>query len=275
MHLFACKALAGTAVAAVVVGTLVAGATSASAQPTSAGPLFTHAHSHARGSSAASGASNWSGYVQQGSTYSSVSGSWTVPQVNSDASGYSSTWVGIDGYSDQYLIQTGTTANYDGGPSYSAWWEVITPSDELPEEDFNMTVEPGDSISASVTKGSGENWTMKLTDSTTGVSKSKSYSFNGPASTAEWIQEDTDVNGYVSSSPDFGTVTFTNCEANGSAASLSSDTSFPLEDTNGVVEDSISGPDSSGSGFTATYLASGSDWYPGDASSAALSARTH
>lgn len=85
----------------------------------------------------------------------------------------------------------GTTANYDFGASYSAWWEVITPTNELPEEDFNMTVRPGDAISASVTKGSGSTWTMKLTDSTTGVSKSKSYSFNGPASTAEWIQEDT------------------------------------------------------------------------------------
>ncbi len=261
MHRFARKALAGTAVAAVVVGTLVAGAASASAQPSHVGQLFSHGH--AKAAAAASGASNWSGYVQQGATYSSVSGSWTVPQVKSDASGYSSTWVGIDGYSDEYLIQTGTTANYDGGASYNAWWEVITPSNELPEEDFSMTVKPGNSISASVTKGSGSTWTMKLTDNSTGVSKSKSYSFNGPASTAEWIQEDTDVDGYISSSPDFGKVSFTSCDANGSAATLGSDTSFPLEDDNGVVEDSVSGP-TGGNGFTATYLASGSDWYPGD-----------
>ena len=268
MHGFMRKALAGTAVAGLVVGSLVIGATGASAKTVSS-PLFSHAHNR----SAAAQASNWSGYVQSGSTYSSVSGSWTVPTAKSDASGYSSTWVGIDGYSDQYLIQTGTTANYDGGASYNAWWEVITPTNELPEENFSMTVRPGDTINASVTKGSGSTWTMSLTDTKTGVTKSKSYSFNGPASTAEWIQEDTDVDGYVSSSPDFGKVTFTNCKANGANATLSSDTSFPLADDNGTVEDSISA--ASGTSFTATYLASGEDWYPGDASSAALSARTH
>ena len=266
MHRFVRKAVAGTTVAGVVFGTLVIGTAGASA---SSAPLFSHSHN----AGAAAQASNWSGYVQSGSTYSSVSGSWTVPQVRSDASGYSSTWVGIDGYSDQYLIQTGTTANYDGGASYNAWWEVITPTNVLPEENFSMTVRPGDSISASVTKGSGSTWTMKLTDNTTGVSKSKSYSFNGPASTAEWIQEDTDVDGYVSSSPDFGKVTFTNCKANGANATLSSDTSFPLVDDNGTVEDSISAP--SGTSFTATYLASGEDWYPGAAASATLAARTH
>jgi hypothetical protein len=268
MHGFVRKALAGTVVAGVVLGSLVIGATGASAKTASSTPLFTHAHNQ----SAAAQASNWSGYVQSGGKYSSVSASWTIPKVKSDASGYSSTWVGIDGYSDQYLIQTGTTANYDRGASYSAWWEVITPSNELPEEDFNMTVRPGDSISASVTKGSGSNWTMSLTDNTSRVTKSKSYSFNGPASTAEWIQEDTDVDGYVSSSPDFGTVNFTNCKANGANAALSSDTSFPLVDDQGTVEDSVSA--ASGTSFSATYLASGEDWNPGD-TSAALSARTH
>ncbi|HEX4226079.1 MAG TPA: hypothetical protein VHZ97_27185, partial [Pseudonocardiaceae bacterium] len=65
MHRFARKALAGTAVAGIVVGSLVVGATSASASTASAAPLFTH--SHARSASpAASGTSNWSGYVQSG-----------------------------------------------------------------------------------------------------------------------------------------------------------------------------------------------------------------
>jgi hypothetical protein len=68
-------------------------------------------------------------------------------------------------------------------------------------------------------------------------------------------------------------VTFTSCKANGANATLSSDTSFPLEDQNGVVEDSISA--ASGTSFSATYLASGSDWYPGSAAGAGLSARTH
>ena len=39
---------------------------------------------------------------------------------------YSATWVGVDGYSNSSLIQTGTEQDYYcGAAHYSAWWEIL------------------------------------------------------------------------------------------------------------------------------------------------------
>ncbi|MGA8296249.1 MAG: G1 family glutamic endopeptidase [Acidimicrobiales bacterium] len=66
---------------------------------------------------------NWSGYAATSSTpYTSVSGQWTVPTVTGPNGSYSAAWVGIDGYSNSDLIQTGTEQDYSNGGQYSAWW---------------------------------------------------------------------------------------------------------------------------------------------------------
>src|SRR5712691_1616461 len=43
---------------------------------------------------AASRSGNWSGYVASGGTFTSVSGSWIVPQVSAGSAGADATWVG-------------------------------------------------------------------------------------------------------------------------------------------------------------------------------------
>ena len=124
---------------------------------------------------------NWSGYVRTGKGFTSASASWTVPTLTSTHDGYSSTWVGIDGAtsSDRYLIQTGTEADVSGGRrSYRAWWEVITPTDVAPETLFdNLTIQPGDHITASVSRSAGGRWSMRLRDTTTGHSASHTTAF--------------------------------------------------------------------------------------------------
>jgi len=75
---------------------------------------------------------NWSGYVDTGAQFTGVSGSWVVPAVQDSApTQASATWIGIDGFSDDTLIQTGTEQITSGGAtSYDAWYELL-PADPV------------------------------------------------------------------------------------------------------------------------------------------------
>jgi hypothetical protein len=204
---------------------------------------------------------NWSGYIRTAQSVSKISASWKVPTVTTSYDGYSSTWVGIDGAtsSDGYLIQTGTEADVSGGRrSYRGWWEVITPTDPAPETVFSdFTVHPGDSMSATVSKAASGRWTMRLRNNTTGHSASHTVDFAGHGSSAEWIQEDTDVNGYISAAPNWGSVAFRYLRLDGANPHLQSSEAVDIVDAHGTREDVTSAPTSSGSGFTVTWLASG------------------
>lgn len=150
-------------------------------------------------------ASNWSGYAKTGS-YTSATGNWIVPSVAaSRGSTYDSQWVGIDGFNNNSLIQTGTeTDYYNGSAHYGAWWEIL-PAAETPIS--SITVHPGDAMTASITKGSGTSWTITIKDVTTGKSFSTVQSYTGPGASVEWIEEAPTVGGHVAtlarySSPD-------------------------------------------------------------------------
>jgi hypothetical protein len=204
---------------------------------------------------------NWSGYIKTGTAVTRASATWHVPSLKAAYDGYSSTWVGVDGATsnDGYLIQTGTEADVvNGRASYGAWWEVITPSDVAPETRFStLTIHPGDSMSASVTKLSSGRWTMRLTDNTTGHSASHTAAFAGPGSSAEWIQEDTDVDGAISTAPNWQAVTFSRVTVNGAGAGLTPSEAVDIVDSHATREDATSAPTKSGTGFTVTWLATG------------------
>ncbi|WP_406461507.1 G1 family endopeptidase [Streptomyces sp. NBC_01622] len=107
---------------------------------------------------------NWSGYAATGSTgaHTSVTSSWTQPTVTcSSATTYSSFWVGLDGYSNSALEQTGTEAECIGGKAtYGAWWEVLPASESAYS---GVTVKGGDKFTATVTY-TGSTFTMTLAD---------------------------------------------------------------------------------------------------------------
>jgi hypothetical protein len=210
---------------------------------------------------------NWSGYVRTGAGFTSASASWVVPTLSTTHDGYSSTWVGIDGATsaDHYLIQTGTEADVVGGRrSYRAWWEVITPTDVAPEAVFDrLVVAPGDSISASVSRSTSGRWTMRLRDTTTGHSASHTARFGGPGATAEFIQEDTDVNGYISSAPNWHAVTFRRIRLNKHNPHLRPAEALDLVDAAGTREARAGAPTKAGDGFTVTWLAPGTRTYAG------------
>jgi hypothetical protein len=210
---------------------------------------------------------NWSGYAKTGTGFTSTAATWHVPTLKTTYSGYSSTWVGIDGAtsSDQYLIQTGTEADVVGGKAqYHAWWEVITPTNVAPETLFTtMTIHPGDTIRATVTKASTTTWTMSLHDYTTGQTASHTAKFSGPGKTAEWIQEDTDVSGYISTAPNWQKVAFSTVRLNGASPGLTSSQAMDIYDAHGTRETSTAAPVSTKDGFTVTWLAAGTRTYTG------------
>jgi hypothetical protein len=81
--------------------------------------------------------------------------------------------VGLDGYTSETVEQTGTDSDCDGRrPSYYAWYEFY-PAGSF---EINMTIKPGDRMSAKVVY-SGSEFTIMIEDVTTG--KSYSQEFNG------------------------------------------------------------------------------------------------
>jgi hypothetical protein len=199
----------------------------------------------------------WSGYVQTGGTYTSVSATWTVPSVSSSGSttSYAATWVGIDGYSNGDLIQTGISENWDGetdAPVYQAWWEILPAG---PTDVFDVS--PGDIIYASVSQVSGTEWQIFLFDRTNGELFDQDETYSGPESSAEFIQEDpllVTSTGAVEYAPlaDFSEVTFANARVNGQSPSFGSDTNIPMYE-NGTYLAVPSAPSQAGNSFDVTY----------------------
>jgi hypothetical protein len=140
---------------------------------------------------------NWSGYAQTGSTYHAVTGSWTVPSVSATWSAtYSAAWIGIDGYSNSSLIQTGTEQDYyRGAAHYAAWW--TTSAQGFAEQAINEPVAAGDPMSATITQVAGTSWTITLTDNSAahGWNFTKPVTYTGPGASAEWILEAPTVGG--------------------------------------------------------------------------------
>src|SRR5215470_2217813 len=133
--------------------------------------LMLAGHPHARANAPlAADSFNWSGYADgskttKAGTFTKVSGSWTTPSVRCGPEDELTVeWVGLDGWISTSLEQLGTISwCYEGSATYFTWWEMFPTGTGLIR--VGTTLQPGDKISASVTR-SGTNYTLKLTDST-------------------------------------------------------------------------------------------------------------
>jgi hypothetical protein len=168
--------------------------------------------------------SNWAGYVVGSnattSSFSSVSGSWTQPAADCSAGSpsHSAFWVGLGGYTGPHLEQTGTSADCsaNGQATYSVWYELV-PAAQVP---VNMTVQPGDHLSAHVAV-SGDTVTISISNLTRHTTFSKRLQMSDPTvSSAEWIAEapsrcasSSSQDCHILSLADFGSVTFTGATA--------------------------------------------------------------
>jgi hypothetical protein len=144
-------------------------------------------------------------------TVSEVQGSWVVPTIvgasstacpDSTKSFFDiSTWVGIDGFVDQTVEQTGTSADcYYGQVYYYAWYEFYPAASVL----VPFAVHSGDTIKAEVSYSSTTgNFTATITDVTTHQTlTTPSTAVPGAElSSAEWISESAYEEAYPSLFP--------------------------------------------------------------------------
>jgi hypothetical protein len=132
---------------------------------------------------------NWSGYADTGSGFSTVTGSWTEPSAScTSTTSLAAFWVGIDGYSSSSVEQDGTLIECYRSVAYQyTWWEMY-PTNAI--QVVGSTLHAGDSITASVVR-SGSSYTLKVTDSSrSGDNVNTTQSCSGCAnSSAEWIAE--------------------------------------------------------------------------------------
>jgi hypothetical protein len=187
---------------------------------------------------------NWSGYADDNSksnTYSKVSGVWKEPAITCSTKELQVAvfWVGLDGFNNSTVEQDGTIAEcYLGTAFYYSWWEMY-PTNFI--QVVGSTVKPGDKIGGSVAV-SGSNYTLKLTDSTTGgnnINTTQSCSSCAKAS-AEWIAETpSQARGYTPL-PNFKTFTVSSASVT-SGTKTGSIKSFPDDEITMVSAGGITG----------------------------------
>lgn len=196
--------------------------------------------------------SNWSGYAVTGSAYNAVTAKWIVPAAaGSRKATYSSNWVGIDGYNNSSLIQTGTESDYyNGSAHYAAWWEILPAAETVIP---SIIVKPGDTITASISKTSGSSWAITIADGHQSFTTTQTYS--GPQTSAEWIEEAPTVGGRVAPLANYGQTTFDPGTVNGANPRLTaSDAGVMVQKR--VQVSTPSSPDADTDGFNIAYGAS-------------------
>lgn len=200
---------------------------------------------------------NWSGYGDTGSGFTKVSASWKEPTAKCGSRAtLASFWVGIGGFSGTPFVQAGTIAECSGGsPLYFSWWEV---DPTAPVQAVGDTVQPGDSITASVTR-SGTSYTLKLTDSTTpGNSFSQKETCSGcNTSSAEWIALAPTTGSGAAALTNFGTWRATSAKAatstkSGTISSFTHD-EFVLVDASGNILAQPGALNSTGNAFSNVF----------------------
>jgi len=189
---------------------------------------------------------NWSGYAQTGGPYTSAQGTWVVPPVspiNYSADPFGrpilqsvSAWVGIGGDPDVILIQLGTGSQIvNNVTGYNAWYELY-PADPIYIDASRFSVNPGDTITASlqcmancVAKATST-WVMSMASNRWKTPFTIQVS-NFPTSlnSVEWIVEDNCMYcSYATPSaansaylPNYGSIPFSALSVNGANPNLS------------------------------------------------------
>ncbi|KAL4786533.1 peptidase A4 family-domain-containing protein [Aspergillus varians] len=186
---------------------------------------------------------NWAGAVREkpppGGPYTAVSATFTVPRPTggpgSTGMQAGSAWVGIDG--DTYsaaILQTGVDFYVENGKtSNDAWFEWFPDY----AYDFNIGINTGDVIVAKVEAFSTSEGVAIIENKSTGESATQTLSAPKASATlagqnAEWIVEDFQSGDAMVALADFGTVTFTGCQArvrNGDVVGLNGATVIELK----------------------------------------------
>jgi hypothetical protein len=147
-------------------------------------------HAPAANDPSGSGTSlNWSGYEATSGTFTGIGATWTIPTVAASSSlTADATWVGIGGVTSHDLIQVGTQAITGNGANqvqYEAWLETLPQA----TQQIPVTVNAGDSVTASLSQISTGQWQISFHDNTTGSQYAVQVAYASSLSSAEWIAE--------------------------------------------------------------------------------------
>ncbi len=165
---------------------------------------------------------NWLGYVASKGTgaFSSVRANWIEPGINchniwaEDGQWQiESTWVGLDGWGDSTVEQTGTSGQcYDGTSSHYAWYEMYPAGTVI----LSGTVLPGDAMLAQVLRYG--NWYELIFDNETlGWTETVwQYGVNQDSSAEAVVEAPYD--GGILPLANFGNDYFTGTQMNGESA---------------------------------------------------------
>lgn len=170
---------------------------------------------------------NWAGYVVTPAagtgSYTSVSGSWTVPKITAaKPNALAAQWIGLGGVSTKALLQMGTIEEIENGQTVAeVFWE------KLPAVAQNvLTVPVGSTISASIAQDANSSLTWNLTftvntpdgnkqTKTIPVTLDSAYA-QQIGTSAEWISEDpSNQNNQLYPLANMGTVNYSSALANG------------------------------------------------------------
>jgi hypothetical protein len=163
--------------------------------------------------------SNWAGYIVSSDlqnpqpTVTAISASWAVPTVTASAQNdtFAAVWIGIGGYYDNTLIQTGTEQDSIGGQGdYTAWYELLP---ALAVTIDTMVVSPGDQMNASIhlVDSATDTWSISIEDLTTSQAFQDDFTYASSQLSAEWIVERPLAGRRLSTLANIDTVMFTNC----------------------------------------------------------------
>jgi hypothetical protein len=199
---------------------------------------------------------NWSGYADTSTTFSTATGNWTEPSVScTSRTSYAAFWVGIDGFTSGSVEQDGTLAECSGGSAfYFTWWEMY-PTNAI--QVVGSSVQPGDSISASVVR-SGTSYTLKVTDASHSANSfTTTQSCSGCAnSSAEWIAEAPSGSRGVLPLANFHSWTLSAATVNSAVISSFTDDEITMIDSSGRVKAQPGALNGSGNGFSVTWVRS-------------------
>jgi len=219
-------------------------------RPMSPGAAASHHVLPMAGGARNSSSSNWSGYAATGSTFTKVSASWVQPTGHcGSGTTYSSFWIGLDGDGSSTVEQTGSEVDCSGGsPQYYSWYEMY-PAYPV---NFSNTVRPGDHFTSTITASSSKTFTLVLTDSTQGWTRTVTKSLSSAAlASAEVIAEAPSSSSGVLPLTNFGTVSFSGATANGQ--SIGNYSPDRINMVSGSTTKASTSALSSGSAFTVTW----------------------
>jgi hypothetical protein len=209
--------------------------------------------------------SNWAGYIvtpTSNTGYTSVSGSWTVPNISvTQQNAVAAQWIGLGGVNSSDLLQMGTIEQIENGqPTAEVFWE------KLPDVAQSVLSVPiGSTINVNISPSSSSSLTWNLTFTVTmssGETQTQTISTTldssyaqGIGTSAEWISEDpSNASGQLYPLANMGTVKYQTAMVDGQPINASGNNVEPVAmvSSNKTILISPSTLSTDGQSFTTT-----------------------